>query len=178
MSESSGDGDGDPTDSAGDGDGDTAGDGDGDTAGDGDGDDGSGCFNCPCGPNGECDEGLSCNPDTMTCDLGGGGDGDGDPGTDTNGAEDPWDPGTCAPPSQSLMLGGVEGTFCGAPCVSSADCPAAPPNTQGQCAIITMEGGDPEFCALVCTPGSEDCPTGSTCKDVPNQMGVGLCTYP
>ena len=54
---------------------DMTGDGDGDatTTGDGDGDpsttdDGSGCFGCPCGDGGVCDEGLECADDN-TCQL-------------------------------------------------------------------------------------------------------------
>lgn len=181
----------DPTDSSsetggdtatGDGDGDatTNGDGDGDPAttnGDGDGDGPTGCFNCPCGPNGECDDGLICD-ETNTCTLDdSGSDTDTDMTTDTGG-DDAWDPNNCQPPSQPLMVGEIEGAFCSAPCTDSVDCPAGPPGTNPQCALVTMEGGDPEFCALVCMPGMDACPAGSTCKDVPNQPGVGLCTYP
>jgi hypothetical protein len=121
-----GDGDGDTT--TGDGDGDTTpGDGDGD-AGDGDGDCPAGTFNCPC-DNGMCDEGLTC--ENGVCGLGGGdGDGDGDTGE----VCDTWDPAMC--PMDSLVgVMGIEGNFCGCPCMDSADCPMGPQGTQGQCVL-------------------------------------------
>jgi hypothetical protein len=180
--ETTGDGDGDQTgdgdgDQTGDGDGDQTGDGDGDQTGDGDGDgdgDACGAFGDAC--NGDtCCEGLSCGADG-TCGLGGGdGDGDGDPGGD------PYDPATCAAPSMVLMVGELPGNFCSAPCMNnSADCPAGPVGTQAACALTTMQGADPSFCALVCSPAMDACPAGSSCKDLMDPMnpGVGLCTYP
>jgi hypothetical protein len=103
------------------------------------------------------------------------GDGDGD--GDTGGECDTYDPMLCMLPGQLLMVMGIEGNFCACPCAANEDCPMGPPNTNGACALST-DGGTPEYCALVCMPGSMDCPAGSTCKDVPMQMGVGLCTYP
>ena len=172
----SGDGDGDTGDGdTGDGDGDT-GDGDGDT-GDGDGD-ACGQFGDACDATALCCDGLSCGGDG-TCGLGGGdgdGDGDGDPG------EDPWNPATCAAPSQVLMVGNLPGNFCAAPCANnSADCPPGPDmGTAGQCALTTMMGADPSFCALVCQVANDACPAGSSCKDLMDPMnpGLGLCTYP
>jgi hypothetical protein len=179
MTQGDGDGDDTSTTASGDGDGDTAtGDGDGDgEPGDGDGDTGCtpGTFNCPCGPGDMCDDGLSCVDGTCTL---GGGDGDGDGDGDTGGDCNTYDPMMCAPPGALLMVGDIEGNFCSCPCATNADCPMGPQGTTGACALSTM-GGEPEFCALVCTPGGMDvCPAGSSCKDVPNQMGVGLCTYP
>ena len=180
TAEGDGDGDNETSDtgtSTGDGDGDTTGgDGDGDTTGgDGDGDPGCvlGSFNCGC-DNGVCDDGLTCNADDI-CELGGG-DGDGDP--TTGGGDDPWnpDPATCMPPAQPLGVMGVEGSFCSDPCVSDADCPPGPAGTQPACALTMNDPMVPEFCALLCAPGSTDCPAGSTCKEV--QPGTGLCTYP
>jgi hypothetical protein len=171
-----GDGDGDPETGTGEGDGDgDPGDGDGDgDPGDGDPTDtdcAPGTFGCPC-DNGMCDEGLSCDGDDM-CGLGGDGDGDGDGDT---GGDDPWNPNMCMPPSQTLMVMGIEGAFCSAPCVSSADCPPGPAGTMPACALTMADPMVPEFCALLCAPGSTDCPAGSTCKEV--QPGTGACTYP
>jgi hypothetical protein len=177
-----GDGDGDAETGTGEGDGDGdpgTGDGDGDpSTGDGDGDPTDtdctpGSFGCPC-DNGMCDEGLSCDNEDM-CGLGGDGDGDGDP-TDT-GEGDPWDPTMCMAPSMPIGIADVEGTFCAAPCVASADCPPGPAGTMPGCVLTTPESPmTPVFCALLCAPGSTDCPTGSTCKEV--QPGTGACTYP
>lgn len=160
------------TDMTGDGDGDTTGDGDGDTTTT---DDGSGCFGCPCGDGGVCDEGLECADDN-TCQL---------PEMTTTGettgnpGDDPWDPNVCQPPAQPLMVGGIDGAFCSAPCTGDVDCPAGPVGTTPACALTVEMGADPSFCALVCPFGmAEVCPAGATCKEVPNQPGVGLCTYP
>jgi hypothetical protein len=183
--ETAGEGDGDPTSGDGDGDGDptTSGDGDPTTSGDGDptttgdGDPACGGFGATCSDTLPCCDGFSCDTDG-TCGLGGG-DGDGDPSTgDGDPGDDPWNPETCMRPSVALGVGGIEGAFCSAPCTDDTDCPAAPPQTFAACALITMDGGDPEFCALVCMPGSTGCPSGSTCKEIPNQPDVGLCTYP
>lgn len=138
-------------------------------------DDQTGCFGCPCGDGGVCDEGLECADDNtcqlpeMTSD---------DPTTGEPG-EDPWDPNTCAPPAQPLMVGGIDGAFCSNPCMADVDCPAGPVGTTPACALSVEMGADPSFCALVCPFGmAEVCPGGATCKEVPGQPGVGLCTYP
>jgi hypothetical protein len=172
------DGDGDPTTTMGDGDGDptTMGDGDGDTAGDGDGDTGCplGEFGCPC-DNGQCAPGLSCGLDN-TCGLGGG-DGDGDPSTG-DGDGDPWDPNNCVMPSVPVTITGLTGEMCSAPCTSDADCPPGPVGTQPACALIFDMDVDPSQCALICDPLNDACPVGASCKTVPDQPDVGICTYP
>jgi hypothetical protein len=183
--ETTGDGDGDST---GDGDGDadpdddTNGDGDGD-AGDGDGDADSndtdcplGEFGCPC-DNGTCVPGLVCGMDGL-CGLGGG-DGDGDPTTgDGDGDGDPYNPAGCMMPSTLVGVNGLEGELCSPPCVADNDCPAGPVGTNGACALILDGAMNPSNCVLVCDPLNDACPPGSTCKDVPDQPGLGLCTYP
>jgi hypothetical protein len=167
-----GDGDGDQT---GDGDGDQTGDGDGDQTGDGDGDGECGSLGAACSGD-TCCAGLSCQANG-SCGIGGGdGDGDGDPG------DDPWNPASCTPPSQVLMVGDLAGNFCSAPCMGAMDmsCPPGPAGTQAACALTTMAGADPSFCALVCQPANDGCPAGSSCKDLMDPMnpGLGLCTYP
>jgi hypothetical protein len=180
-----GDGDGDTTPGDGDGDGDTTpGDGDGDdgdgdpSAGDGDGDADTDCpvgeFGCPC-DNGECVPGLTC--DQGTCGLGGGdGDGDGDPTGDGDG--DPWDPNTCMEPSIPVTINGLTGDVCSPPCSVDADCPPGPVGTNPQCALILDMAMDPSNCALVCDPVNDGCPVGASCKEIVDQPGVGICTYP
>ncbi|NJK32913.1 MAG: hypothetical protein HC927_11185 [Deltaproteobacteria bacterium] len=137
----------------------------------------AGTFNCPCNA-GACDPGLECVDDV--CQLGGN-DTDTEDTTDTDGA-DPWDPATCMMPSQVLMVGNLEGNFCAQPCMGAMDmsCPAGPMGTFAQCALTTMQGAEPSFCALICMTAQDSCPAGSTCKDLMDPMnpGLGLCTYP
>jgi hypothetical protein len=185
--ETVGEGDGDPTsgdgdETSGDGDPTTSGDGDPTTTGDGDptttgdGDPACGGFGAACSDTMPCCDGSSCGADG-TCGLGG--DGDGDPSTgDGDPAPSPWNPATCEPPAVPIEVGGIAGAFCSMPCVDDIDCQAAPPGTQAACALLTMEGADPEFCALICSPTSDACPAGSSCKEVPGQPRIGLCTYP
>ncbi|PRQ03434.1 hypothetical protein ENSA5_15950 [Enhygromyxa salina] len=152
----------------------------------------SGEFDCPC-DDGMCAAGLHCGNDGL-CALGSG-DGDGDPTTGgdtttgstdeggttgTPGAGGPYDPEECEAPSKILSVQGVDGEFCATPCVAESedeDCPGGPSGTTASCAIASS-GGDPDFCTLICMSGSEGCPEGSTCKDIPNQPGFGLCTFP
>jgi hypothetical protein len=175
-----GDGDGDT--GPGDGDGDTGpgdGDGDGDTGpGDGDGDGDTNCppgaFGCPC-DNGQCDPGLAC--EMGECALPSG-DGDGDTGTTGDGDGDPWDPATCAMPSVEVSITDLEGSLCSAPCTVDADCPAGPVGTNPACALIFDGDVDPSQCALICDPLNDACSPGSSCKAIPDQPDVGICTYP
>ena len=135
-----------------------------------------GDFGCPC-DNGACAPGLECIDGE--CQLP-------DPGTSTTttttstggGGNDPWDPNTCAPPSEVVSITDIEGSLCSAPCVSDIDCPAGPVATTPACALILEGAMDPTNCALICDRLNDTCSPGSTCKAVPNQPGVGICTYP
>jgi hypothetical protein len=174
-SSGNGDGDGDPA-GDGDGDGDT-GDGDGDPTSDTD----TGCtpgeFNCAC-DNGTCGPGLECNGGLCTLPSGDG-DGDGDPTTTTGGGADPWDPNMCVMPSIPVSITGITGDLCSAPCVADLDCPAGPVGSDPACLLVLDGMVDPDHCVLICVPGNNNtCFPGSTCKDVPMQPGVGVCTYP
>ena len=182
MDTETGDGDGDAT---GDGDGDPAtGDGDGDATGDGDGDP-TGCFNCPCGPNGECDMDLECEPVSMTCQI-----------ADEEPPEPMWGDGPyygdpamgCQPDEAPLMDGQlpVAGGHC-APiamcpnddCTHPMACPPAPEGVTAAGQVAWSDGMGGNYCGLICDLGmdSADCPAGSTCKDL-MQMNLGVCTYP
>ena len=128
-----------------------SGDGDGDPTGDGDGDPGDG------------------DPS---------GDGDGDPM-----GGDPYNLMGCMAPSQALTLMGVEGAWCAPPCMANnADCPAGPQGTMAVCGIVSPSAPDmmmPDSCVLLCDMMNDACPTGSTCKEVPDQMQpLFVCTYP
>ncbi len=135
-----------------------------------------GTFDCMCDA-GTCEAGLECVDGV--CQLGGGTETETGDDTDTGDGGD-WDPATCEMPSQVLMVGDLPGNFCSSPCMSDADCPPGTAETQPACALTTMAGADPSFCALICQTSMDSCPTGSTCKDLmdPNNPGIGLCTFP
>jgi hypothetical protein len=172
----------DPVDTAAETTGDGDGDGDANTE---TGDPGTETGDCELGMIGDaCDDACGC-ADGLTCDAGicslggdGDGDGDGDPGGECN----TYDPNMCAPPGALLMVADVEGNFCSCPCATNEDCPMGPAGTTPGCVLGMMGGMTPNLCGLICTPAmgmmDDDCPEGSTCKEVPSQPGVGLCTYP
>jgi hypothetical protein len=146
----------------GDGDGD---DGDGDTTGDGDG-----------GPPGDSGGDTKGDGDGDTT-----GDGDGDTTGDGDGdtTGDPYDPASCKPPAVVVPIPDIGGTTCSAPCMSDVDCPPAPAaGTVSLCALILDMGMLATNCALICDPAETACPIGSSCKVIPEQMDVGVCTYP
>jgi hypothetical protein len=187
TAENAGDGDGD-----GDGEGVEGAEGNGTSSGDGDGEAETdpncpvGTFDCPC-DDGTCVEGLTCNLDGL-CSLGGDtgdptdsgdptGDPTGEPTTTTGGTAEPYDPNACEAPSEILHVELLDGSFCSAPCIADDECPEGPFGTTQACSIST-DGDEPNFCALICDPTDAACPMGSSCKEIPQQAGFGLCTYP
>ena len=112
--------------------------------------------------------------------------GDGDPSGDGDGdpmGGDPYNLMGCMAPSQALTLMGVEGAWCAPPCMANnADCPAGPQGTMAVCGIVSPMAPDmmmPDSCVLLCDMMNDACPTGSTCKEVPDQMQpLFVCTYP
>ncbi|WAS93433.1 DUF4215 domain-containing protein [Nannocystis punicea] len=87
--------------------------------------------------------------------------------------------GECPEGSDCQEVTGVEGNFCSPQCAMSM-CPPAGAQAQAQCALISMGMGDPTHCVALCPPGDDAaCPTGTTCKEVPDQpQPVGICTAP
>ena len=87
----------------------------------------------------------------------------------------------CAGTQQCLMVGGLEGNFCAPKCDGMA-CPPAPEGVTAmpQCALMGQGEMTATSCALICNPmgPAEQCGTGMSCKPVPMQAGVGLCTAP
>lgn len=174
-----------------------SGDGDGDagSGGDGDGttedattdeDCPTGTFDCPCGIGGECAAGLECTLEGL-CALGGSETtGMGTTTTDATGLPtglepDLYDPEECEAPSDILEVEQVPGSFCSAPCVLDEDCPETNSNADPACVIATMGDGIPNQCALLCYPepdADDPCPDGSSCKPIPQQPNLGVCTYP
>jgi hypothetical protein len=184
-------GDGDGDDMSGGESGSASGSGDGDGDGDGDAETDPDCpagtFDCPC-DDGACVEGLTCGGDGI-CSLGGDpttttGDPTtttGDPTTETTttggGPAEPYDPASCEAPSEILHVELLDGEFCATPCIADDECPEGPPGTTQACSIST-DGEAPNFCGLICDPTDSACPEGSSCKEIPQQAGFGLCTYP
>jgi hypothetical protein len=89
--------------------------------------------------------------------------------------EDPKD--GCQSGEESVQVQGVKGAFCSPQCSASGSCPTDVPTgatAKPQCALKTTTGA--KYCALICTPGSNDnqCGTNASCKSI---QGVGLCTY-
>jgi len=82
----------------------------------------------------------------------------------------------CGSDEQAIQVTGVSGDFCSPPCNGTV-CPTDPPSASDakpQCALKSSAGA--QFCALVCTPGSNAAfPTGASCQTI---QGTGLCTYP
>ena len=79
------------------------------------------------------------------------------------------------------MITGIDGSFC-APTCEGMDCPAVPAGVKAEamCVLTQPMEMDPTLCALICNPKAmvSECPDGETCKQVPMQVGVGLCTAP
>jgi hypothetical protein len=82
----------------------------------------------------------------------------------------------CPVGSTCVSLEGLDGTYC-APMCDSMACPAASGGAMGQCVIIEAMGQDPTLCAAICMVGQNNCPAGTTCKDI-MMGGFGLCTAP
>ena len=82
----------------------------------------------------------------------------------------------CGSDEQAIQVQGLSGDFCSPPCNAGA-CPTDPPSpsdAKATCALKSPSGQ--QFCALECTPGSNDaCPKGASCQTI---QGTGLCTYP
>lgn len=105
-----------------------------------------------------------------------------EPGTTTGGGADLYGPcdamGMCPEGQDCLSAMGIEGNFCSPKC-DGMMCPDANTAAMPQCALSTEMAPQPTNCALICPAGKDEaCPMGMTCKDVPMQMGIGLCTAP
>jgi hypothetical protein len=106
-----------------------------------------------------------------------------DPGTTTGGGAALYGPcdamGMCPEDQDCLMVMGIEGNFCSAKCDAMTKCPAADVAAMPNCALTMGMAMEPTNCVLVCPPGDDTaCPQGMTCKAVPMQVGVGVCTAP
>jgi len=89
--------------------------------------------------------------------------------------EDPKD--GCSSDEVDIKIQGVSGAVC-APACTGTTCPTDVPSgvtATPQCALQDSSSGK-KYCALICTPSSNDdqCGTNASCKSI---QGVGLCTY-
>merc|ERR1712072_621107 len=90
--------------------------------------------------------------------------------------EDPK-PNGCLSDEQAIQIQGVTGDFCTPKCtgILKMSCPQDLPDgvtAKPQCALKDTSGN--KYCALICTPGSNDACGKATCKAI---QGVGICTY-
>jgi hypothetical protein len=106
--------------------------------------------------------------------------------TTTGGGADLYGPCEMADPpcpgdQQCLMVGGIDGNFC-APACDGMSCPDKPDGVTAMAQCVLSAEGEmmPTSCALICNPmgGDDQCGVGLSCKAVPMQAGVGLCTAP
>merc|ERR1712124_225727 len=91
--------------------------------------------------------------------------------------EDPK--GGCRSDEVDIQIQGVQGAVCSPACTLGIFCPKDVPTgvtATPTCALSDSSSGK-KYCALICTPSSNDdqCGTNASCKSV--QAGIGLCTY-
>merc|ERR1711972_154534 len=90
--------------------------------------------------------------------------------------EDPKD--GCRSDEVKITIQGVQGSDCVPSCTLGLFCPSDVPagvTAKPQCALQDSSTKK-KYCALICTPGSDDssCGTNASCKSI---QGVGFCTY-
>lgn len=91
--------------------------------------------------------------------------------------EDPLT-GPCGSDETNVTVTGIPGSFCAPECKLGV-CPKDAPTgvtAKIQCALEDQTTKK-KFCALICTPGDSTCGADASCKKVPGQPTIGLCTY-
>ncbi len=85
----------------------------------------------------------------------------------------------CPDGQDCLNVQGIDGSFCSPKC-DGMSCPAFDGGAMELCVLVHAPRMNPTNCALICDPdgGGNQCPVGETCKQIPMQEGVGLCTAP
>jgi KDEL-tailed cysteine endopeptidase len=99
------------------------------------------------------------------------------PSPSTTHYEDPKD--GCQSDEVNIQIQGVTGSVCAPSCSLFKPCPTDVPSgvtVKPQCALQDSSTHK-KYCALICTPQSEDdqCGENASCKSV--QVGIGVCTY-
>merc|ERR1719261_288176 len=86
--------------------------------------------------------------------------------------------GPCESEEVNITVTGVAGSVCAPPCGLLKKCPADVPTgvTAKPTCALQDSSTKKKYCALICTPGSNDdqCGTNASCKSI---QSVGLCTY-
>jgi hypothetical protein len=82
----------------------------------------------------------------------------------------------CGGDAECIVVEGLDGSFCSPWCGEDLACPNP---TSGeafaQCQLGPDLSMDPVHCALLCEPGSDECPAGMNCVDT--GMPVGVCLF-
>jgi hypothetical protein len=82
----------------------------------------------------------------------------------------------CGGDAECIVVEGLDGSFCSPWCDDDLACPNP---TSGeafaQCQLGPDLAMDPVHCALLCEPGSDECPAGMNCVDT--GMPVGVCLF-
>lgn len=92
--------------------------------------------------------------------------------------EDPLS-GPCGSDEVNVTVTGIDGSFCSPECKLGVICPKDVPTgvtAKTQCALQD-DTTHKKYCALLCTPGDSSCGANASCKKVPQQPTIGLCTY-
>jgi hypothetical protein len=82
----------------------------------------------------------------------------------------------CGDDAECIVVEGFDGSFCSPWCDEDLACPGP---TSGEAFSQCQLGPDlmmpPVHCALLCEPGSDECPDGMNCVDT--GMPVGICLF-
>ncbi|WP_434426922.1 hypothetical protein [Nannocystis pusilla] len=78
------------------------------------------------------------------------------------------------------LVEGIPGDVCAPACSAQVPCPASGAQAQAMCVLALDMAPDPTHCAVICDLAARDpgCPSGTSCKLVPGQPGIGVCTAP
>ena len=90
------------------------------------------------------------------------------------GGGDPESP--CGDDAECIVVEGLNGSFCSPWCDEDLACPEPTAGEAfAQCQLGPDLSMDPVHCALLCDPGSDECPGGMTCVDT--GMPIGVCLF-
>jgi C1A family cysteine protease len=102
------------------------------------------------------------------------------PGPGPSPSSGPYEKPPCADSEEAVQITGVDGSFCTTTCSLFKRCPTNNAiSGQFECALKDASTSK-KYCAVLCQPtDSTACnPSGGmTCKSVPGQAGIGICTY-
>lgn len=78
------------------------------------------------------------------------------------------------------LVEGVPGDVCLPACSPQVPCPPSGARAEAMCILALDRAQEPTHCVVICDLADRDpgCPSGTSCKFVPEQPGVGVCTAP